>query len=388
MFQSLTLLVLAGLAGPLLASGRRQLVPVLVGELIAGALLGNTGLRLIHPGVQPFPAFMVLGFAMLMLQAGTEVDITSPLLRYGAARGALAALVSLAAAVPAGLAIAHLLGAGRAPLLIVLLAGSSAAVALPTIREQRLGGATVAVLIAWIAVADVITALVMPLTLTGGRGIPEALAGDGLIVAAAAICWLAARRLFSTPLAERVRYWSKARRWALQLRLSVLLLLFLATISELTQASLLIAGFAAGIVLREFHEPHRLGLQLAGLATGFFVPAFFVLLGASLDLSGLARSASAIQLAVAMAAAATAVHLLAAALAGRAPRLPAGLLASAQLGLPAAAAALGLSTGTLPPPIPAALVAGGVITLVPSSLGAILLARGQQLAGQSAQESS
>jgi len=33
----LTLLVLAGLLGPLLAAGRRPLVPVLVGELIAGA---------------------------------------------------------------------------------------------------------------------------------------------------------------------------------------------------------------------------------------------------------------------------------------------------------------------------------------------------------------
>ncbi len=377
MFQSLTLLVLAGLAGPLLASGRRQLVPVLVGELIAGALLGSSGLRLIHPSIQPFPAFMTLGFAMLMLQAGAEVDVMSPRLLGGATRGALAALVSSAAAVPVGLALASTLGVGHAPLLIVLLAGSSAAVALPAIQEQRLGGPTVPILIAWIAVADVITALLMPLTLTGTSGIAAALAGDLLVIVTAALSWLAARRLFASRLAEQATEWSKTRRWGLQLRLSVLLLLVLGTISELTGASLLLAGFAAGMVLREFHEPHRLELELTGLASGFFVPAFFVLLGASLDLSGLAHSPIAIALAVAMAAGATLVHTLAALAEGGRSRLPAGLMASAQLGLPAAAASLGLSTGMVSPPLAAALVAGGMLTLLPSSLGAILLAREQ-----------
>ncbi|HVC77149.1 MAG TPA: hypothetical protein VND96_11625 [Candidatus Micrarchaeaceae archaeon] len=47
MFTSLTVLVLAGLLGPILAAGRRPLAPVLVGELIAGAILGKTGLYLI-----------------------------------------------------------------------------------------------------------------------------------------------------------------------------------------------------------------------------------------------------------------------------------------------------------------------------------------------------
>jgi Kef-type K+ transport system membrane component KefB len=104
------------------------------------------------------------------------------------------------------------------------------------------------------------------------------------------------------------------------------MLLFLGAIAEHTGASLLVAGFAAGIVLRQFREPQRLALELTGLATGFFVPAFFVLLGASLDLKGLARSPSAIALAVGMALAATVVHLLAALVVGKEQRLPGGLL--------------------------------------------------------------
>jgi Kef-type K+ transport system membrane component KefB len=153
------------------------------------------------------------------------------------------------------------------------------------------------------------------------------------------------------------------------------MLLFLGAIAEHNGASLLVAGFAAGIVLRQFREPHRLALELTGLATGFFVPAFFVLLGASLDLKGLARSPSAIALAVGMALAATVVHLVAAIVIGKEQRLPAGLLASAQLGLPAAAAAIGLATGALSPPVATALVAGGLLTLIPATTGAQLLAR-------------
>ncbi len=352
------------------------MAPVLVGELIAGAVLGRTGLHLLDAGAQPFPAFFSLGFAMLMLTAGTEVDLGSKELRRSAPRAGLALLVTLAASIPVGLAIGSLLRVNPPQLFIVLLAGSSAAVAFPTIQERALRGPAVALLIAWITLADAMTALLMPLTLTGAGRLPAALLGDALIVAVASAAIFAGRRLFRTGVADEAKRESKQRHWALQLRLSVLLLLALAAIADHTGASLLVAGFAAGIVLRQFHEPHRLVYQLAGLATGFFVPAFFVLLGATLDLNGLVRSPAAVALALAMAVAATAVHVVAALVAGQERRVHAGLLASAQLGLPAAAAALGLASGALSPPLAAALVAGGCLTLIPATVGATLLAAG------------
>jgi hypothetical protein len=52
------------------------------------------------------------------------------------------------------------------------------------------------------------------------------------------------------------------------------------------------------------------------------------------------------------------------------------LLAAAQLGLPAAAAALGLATGALRPAIAAALVAAGLLTLIPAIAGAFMLTGG------------
>src|SRR6266849_5189055 len=375
MYTDLAVVVLAGLLGPLLASDRRLRVPVLVGELIGGILLGRTGLHLIDPASQPFPVFASLGFAMLMLESGTEIDLGSKLLRDSAVRAGLAFLVTLLVAVPAGLLIGAWVGSAHAALFVVLLAGSSAAVALPTIREEGLTGPAVALVIAWIALADAVTALLMPLALTSGGQIPAALLGDVLIIAAAALIIVFGRRFFGSALAQEDKRLSKQRHWALRLRLSVLMLLFLGAIAEHTGASLLVAGFAAGIVLRQFGEPHRLAVEFTGLATGFFVPAFFVLLGASLDLNGLARSPSAIALAVGMALAATVVHLVAAIAVGKQQRVSAGLLGSAQLGLPAAAAALALATGSLSPPVATALVAGGLLTLIPATTGALLLAR-------------
>ena len=374
MFTSLLLVVLAGLLGPLLAAGRRPRVPVLVGELIGGAILGRTGLHLVDPASQPLPAFATLGFAMLMLEAGTEVDIASPLLRKGAPRGLVAFLTTLAFSLPAGLGLGIGLASRHPALFVVLLAGSSAAVAFPTIAEQRLGGPAVALLIAWITLADVVTALVMPLTLVGAGRIPLALLGDLLIVILTAAIIAAGRRIFRTGLADEAARESKQRRWALRLRLSVLMLLALGAVAERTGASLLIAGFAAGIVLRQFRQPERLQLELIGLASGFFVPAFFVLVGAGLDLRGLVQTPPAIGLALSMAVGATVVHLVGALVAGREHRVASGLLASAQLGLPAAAAALGQSTGAISPAIAAALVAGGLLTMIPASVGVRLLA--------------
>src|SRR3984893_3545780 len=345
MYTDLAVVVLAGLLGPLLASGRRLRVPVLVGELIGGILLGRTALHLIAPASQPFPVFASLGFAMLMLESGTEIDLGSKLLRDSAVRAGLAFLCTLLVAGPVGLLIGVSVRSTHVALFVVLLAGSSAAVALPTIREEGLTGPAVALVIAWIALADAITALLMPLALTSAGKIPAALLGDALIIAAAALIIALGRRYFGSGLAQEAKRLSKQRHWALRLRVFVLMLLFLGAIAEHTGASLLVAGFAAGICLRRFGEPHRLALELTGLATGFFVPAFFVLLGASLDLKGLARSPSAIALAVGMALAATMVHLVAAITVGQQHRVPAGLLGSAPLGLAAAAAALALATG-------------------------------------------
>jgi hypothetical protein len=70
-----------------------------------------------------------------------------------------------------GFGIGTALGVGHPLLLIVLLAGSSAAVAFPIIEEGELFGPAVAYLIAWIAIADSVTVVLMPFGLTGSANV-------------------------------------------------------------------------------------------------------------------------------------------------------------------------------------------------------------------------
>ncbi len=179
----------------------------------------------------------------------------------------------------------------------------------------------------------------------------------------------AARSLQAAPLRAR----SKQRRWALDLRLSLAALFLLAWIAESVGTSVLIAGFAAGVMVAILGGPKRLSTQVRGVADGFFVPLYFVVLGARLDVAGLFGNASMLALAGALIALNVAIRLVAAALT-RLP--PAGALAaSAQLGVPAAVASLGLAERILTPVTATAIVASALGSLAVTTIGIDLLIR-------------
>jgi len=136
-------------------------------------------------------------------------------------------------------------------------------------------------------------------------------------------------------------------------------------------SSVLIAGFTVGIVVALLGEPRRVGLQLVGLGEGFAIPLFFVHLGSQIDLGELVRSREAMALAGAVAGVAIAVHVLTAVV----WRLPIamGLVASAQLGVPAAIVSIGLGTRQLTAAQGAAVMAALLATLAACAVGATLL---------------
>src|SRR5450759_5449001 len=375
MFDSLLVIILAGLVGPLLAAGRRPLIPAVIGELIAGIVLGRSGLGLIDATTPAIALLYGLGFAMLMLVAGSHVDLRAPGLRASARAGAIAAGLVALLSLPVGLAIGVALAPGAPSLLFpVLLAGSSAAVAFPILKERGLIGPGVGLLLVWIPLADVLTVLLMPLTLIGAATIPLALGGDALIVAGTVVALRLGERVAHSQRALTLRDRSQTRGWALQLRVTLLILVVLSLIATRTGGSTLLAGFGAGLVLARLREPTRLELQLSGIAEGFFVPAFFVLIGSELDLRSLAGAPSATMLALALAAGGLAIHLAASRVVASPPWTGFGLAAAAQLGLPAAAASLGLGTGVLSPAVAAALVLAGCLTVLPAAIGTRRLA--------------
>lgn len=380
-FGILALIVLAGLGGPLLAAGRRALVPVVVGELAAGVVIGRTGGGWLDPG-QPTVSFLYeVGFAMLMFSAGMNVPIRRPGIERGLRTGVVAAAVAGLIAVPAGLGVAALTGSHHASVFALLLASGSAAVLLPVLEEEgMLGDERALTVMAQVGIADVAAIVALPLVMQPSKAAHAALGGLA-VAAAAAAALLVGRLLRGHAVVERLREASKQRGWALDLRISLLLLFTLAWLAERSGTSILIAGFAVGLCVAVLGGPKRLSRQVTGIAAGFFVPLFFVVLGAKLDLRALVHHPSNLEIAALLLVANVVVHTIAATL----TRQPFGaaLAATAQLGLPAGAVTLGLQQGTLSPGVAAAilLAALGTIALVPVGVALLRKDAGEQVVG-------
>jgi Kef-type K+ transport system membrane component KefB len=371
-FGILVLIVLAGLCGPLLGIATGRFIPVVVGEILAGILVGPAVLGSVDPANATIATLGEIGFAMLMLTVGMHLPLRDRRLAAAARQGgALAVLVCLLA-VPAGLLAAAIAGSGHAVIYAVVLASGSAAVLLPAIEETGLAGTEVLSVMAQVTIADIITILAVPIALQPGR-IGHVVLGGVLVAAAALLLFGAARLLAAHELVHRLRHQSKQRRWALDLRLSLLVLFVLAWIAQKGGTSILIAGFAAGLMVAVIGGPKRLSTQVRGVADGFFVPLYFVVLGAQLDLGGLVSHPAMLALAGALAALNVAIHVLAT-LILRQP-VPAALAATAQLGVPAAVASLGLAEHLLSPVVATAIVASALVSLAVCTAGVQMLAQ-------------
>ncbi len=367
----LALIVTAGLAGPLLAAGRRGFVPVVVGEIVAGVILGRSGLDVIDADNATVSFLAEVGFAMLMLTVGMHVPLRDRRLQRALGRGALAAGVVAIAAPLGGLIVAELTGTGHIAVYAVLLASGSAAVVLPMLQERKLDGPDVLAVIAQVTVADVAAILAVPLVLQPSRAANAALGGL-LITGCALVIFFIGRSLRSRPWVHRLRKRSKRRGWALDLRLSLAVLFGLAWIAQESGTSVLLAGFGIGLVVAAIGGPRRLSTQVRGVAEGFFVPLFFVVLGARLDVGALLDHPDLLLVTAALIVLSLAIHVLSAIV----TRLPvsAGLIATAQLGVPAAVVQIGLAEHVITPALGAAITVAALATLGLCALGTGLLA--------------
>ena len=371
-FGTLVAIALAGLGGPLLGLLGTRFVPVVIGEILGGVLAGPAVLDVVDPANGMVSFLGDIGFAMLMLTVGMHLPLRDRRLAASMRDGAVLAGLVCVLAVPGGFLAAAIAGTGHGAIYAVVLASGSAAVLLPAIEEAGLEGAAVMTVMAQVTIADVITILSVPVVLAPSR-VGHAALGAALVALAAGALFVAARLISRGAWVHRVRHLSKQRHWALDLRLSLLALFLLAWLAERGGTSILIAGFGAGVVVALVGGPKRLSTQMRGVAEGFFIPLYFVVLGARLDLGGLATEPSMLALAVAL----VVLNVLGRVIAARVVRgeLAGALAASAQLGVPAAVASLGLSTGVLTTVTATAIVVSALASLAACTIGVELLTR-------------
>ena len=372
-FTVLAVIVAAGLLGPLLALPQRWRIPVVLGELAGGLILGTTGFGVLDATDPSFTLLADVGFALVMFVAGTHVPIKDPQLRASLRTGFGRAIVVGIVAAGLGAVVAAVFATGHAAMYAVLMASSSAALILPAIESLGLGGRPVLALLPQIALADVACIIALPLAIDPPHALRAAV-GSVLVIGGGLVIYLVLDRFERSGVRRRVHRISESRRFALELRINLLILFLLAALATRAHVSIMLAGFVLGMVISAIGEPRRLARQLFAVTDGLLGPLFFVWLGSSLNIRELGAHPRLILLGVALGVGAVAAHV-AIRLLGQPVSM--GLLASAQLGVPVAAATVGTQLGVLQPGESAALILGALITIG----AAILAGQGAVAAG-------
>jgi len=364
-FSALAVIGLAAMLGPLLALPKRWHLPVVLGELLAGIVLGPTVFGALHSADPGFTFLANVGFALVMFVAGSHVPVRDASVRSALGVGAARAVGIGVVAVGFGLAISAAFGTGHPAMYAVLMASSSAALVMPIVDSLGLTGPSLLKTLAQVAIADTACIVALPLAIDPAHAARAAL-GALAVAAIAGILFLVLRQIERSGLRHRLHRLFEQRKFALELRISLVILFALAAIAVRSHVSIMLAGFAFGLVVAGIGAPRRLARQLFAVADGFLGPLFFVWLGASINLRDLATRPSYILLGLTLGLGAIAAHLLTR-LIGQ--PLPLAALASAQLGVPVAAATIGAQAHILHRGEAGALLLGALITIAAATLG-------------------
>ena len=367
-FGTMTLIAVVGMTGPVLTSIPVLRIPVVIGELIGGMVLGKTGFDVVDTHDSTFTLLANVGFALVMFVVGTHVPLRDRSLRGSIPRAALRASAVGAVATVLASILATAFHTGHAGVYAILMASSSAALALPIIQSLKLDDQNALDVTAQIAIADAVCIVLLPLVINPARALSAAI-GAGVIAACALALFAALRAVDRRGWRRRLHHYSARNRFALELRISLIVLFSFAALAVAGHVSIMLAGFALGLVVSAVGEPRRLARQLFGITEGLFAPLFFVWLGASLQIRELFDRPGFVLLGVGLGLGAVLAHWV-----GGLMGQPLALasLAAAQLGVPVAAAALGTEENLLAPAEPSALLLGALLTIAVTSIASVV----------------
>jgi Kef-type K+ transport system membrane component KefB len=380
---SLLVVGLAAFAVPLLlALVPRAPIPIVVGEVSAGILLGESGLGWIETGPW-LELLFVLGLAFLLFLAGLELDVR-PLRRslHGGARQALrsplalallglAARLVLAFAITVPLAVAGLLAS---PTLVgILLTSTSLGVVLSVLKERALLAADYGQLVfVSAAVADFGTVVMLTVLFSAGSRSPAAQAALAALLVLLGLVLLGALR----GVARAGRVGDAIERLAgstaqVRVRGSLALLLGFVALAERLGLELILGAFVAGAIVSSLaarDDASRFRTKIDAIGYGVFIPAFFIVTGARLDLLSLLRNGGALALVPVLLAAVFVVKIVPAWLyrAHYRPRacVAAGVLQSAQLTLTIAGVEIGKRLGEIGEDVGSALILVALLSVL------------------------
>ncbi len=272
-------LVLVWIAAKVAGEGMERIGQTAVlGELLAGVLIGPGGLGLVHES-DALHALAELGVLILLFEVGLESDLKQ-LLRAGT-QATLVAVVGVA--LPLGLGFGVMRWFGHSALVAVFVGATLTATSVGITARVfadlgRLQDAAARVVLGAAVVDDIlgliILAVVTGIAQTGG----VSFAAVGLLTGKAVV-FLVVATLLGIRLAPTIIGWiGRMKARGTLIVYSVVFAVALAALADLVGLATIIGAFAAGLVLATTERREHIEERIKPVAD-LFVPIFFVSVG-------------------------------------------------------------------------------------------------------------
>jgi Kef-type K+ transport system membrane component KefB len=378
----LPLLLITALAffAPILANQlKRFSIPIVVGEILAGILIGRSGLNIIEPS--PILNFLAeFGFAYLMFLSGLEVDfdLLIPKRRdqsFSIRQPLPLALIVLVGTVGLGLLFSVLLrslGIVESPFLMgLILSTTSLGVVVPVLKERDLLGTGYGqLLLVAASLADFLILLLVTIFIAI-RSVGLTL--DLLLIPVLLLAFFVAVRitqLFSgRRLPQRILKELSSATAQIRVRGAFALMVAWVVLAEASGVEVILGAFLAGAIAGLISDPNDDDAQekLDAIGYGFFIPIFFIMVGVEFNIGALFESPQAMLLLPLLVAGAYAVKVIPALLfrltASWREALAGGFLLASHLSLIIATAAIASSLGLISEAVNAAIILLAVISV-------------------------
>ncbi|WP_423821469.1 cation:proton antiporter [Salinisphaera sp. SPP-AMP-43] len=403
-FVPLLVVIALSFAVPVVLSPVRRIgIPVVVGEIIAGMLVGDSGLGLVTEDFV-LKVLSVFGFAYLMFLSGLEIDFSGLSPRRGLrashawdrwrrnpiAIGCVSFILTALCSLLAGLYMQYAGWVAQPWLMALILSTTSLGVVAPVLKERGLiSNAYGQALLVSALIADMVTILLV----SGYAMLRAGATSDLLLIMVLLLAFLAAYRLaarFRTHLpAQRLMQALSTATSQIRVRGSLALALVFIALAESLGIENILGAFLAGMIvsLLSGHESPVLREKLDAIGYGFFIPIFFIMVGVKFDLPALLSSNSpwaTVGVLVAMAFLVKLVGALVFRLAfGWRETAGAATLLSARLSLIIAVSAIGVEIGVISPALNAAIILVAIISCLGAPIAFTRLAPPQYQTGRS-----
>ena len=258
--------------------------PAVLGELLGGVLIGVSGLRLVDPHDVTIHLLSELGVILLLFVIGLETDLKK-LMEVGGSATAVA-IVGVALPLAGGIAFGRFLGMSMmvSVFLGAALTATSVGITARVLADLgHLQDAESQVILGAAVVDDIIGLVLLTLvgTLAGGGALT--VIGVGRVVLIAFGFVLLAIVIGSRLAPMLIRAIDRINMARGLFFASLVFALLLAYIASRVGSAIIIGSFAAGLVLARTHRGKDIEREVHDIAQ-FFVPIFFVVVGAAVDL--------------------------------------------------------------------------------------------------------